>query len=429
VLRGPERPPLPDDEPLPASLNARVGVLIAAFLAACGGAGGATDAPSGDAGRSLDGATGAASPVDTGPADASSGGDSSGGSIGDSGARADADAGGSSKPPPSARVFGAYKDTSINLNWNTNVVSASASGTAVSLASDLAANGGHAVTLAFATGECGNEEWAGVAGDTLASTNAPLLAQAGVQYVVSTGGAAGSFTCATDSGFATFVGRWASSGLVGIDFDIEAGQSTAQIGDLVQRIKTAHGTYPDLRFSLTLATLANNAGAPAAASLGASVDDSFNTYGDQVMAAVKSTLGFSGVAATWPAYLTVDLMTMDYGAPSAGVCVVAGGACQMGQSAIQAAYNLHDRWGVPYGNIELTPMIGQNDQSSEHFTLSDVDTLSAFVIQMGLSGVHSWSYDRDVDCPAGSASSTCSSMGNGYAGDRGYLKRFLADGL
>lgn len=39
------------------------------------------------------------------------------------------------------------------------------------------------------------------------------------------------------------------------------------------------------------------------------------------------------------------------------------------------------------------------------------------------------SYDRDVDCPAGSASSTCNSMGNGYAGDRGFLKRFLTDGL
>jgi chitinase len=120
---------------------------------------------------------------------------------------------------------------------------------------------------------------------------------------------------------------------------------------------------------------------------------------------------------------------MDYGAPGAGVCVVAGGACQMGQSAMQAAYNLHDRWGVPYANIELTPMIGQNDQSGEEFTLADVDTVSAFVLQMGLAGVHYWSYDRDVDCPAGSASSTCSSMGNAYAGDRGYLERFLLDGL
>jgi hypothetical protein len=37
--------------------------------------------------------------------------------------------------------------------------------------------------------------------------------------------------------------------------------------------------------------------------------------------------------------------------------LVSGGACEMGQSAIQAAYNLHDKWGVPYSNIELAPMI------------------------------------------------------------------------
>ena len=117
-----------------------------------------------------------------------------------------------------------------------------------------------------------------------------------------------------------------------------------------------------MRFSLTLATLANNDGASSAASLGSSAPDSFNTYGDEVMASVQSVLGFSG-ASTWPSYLTVDLMTMDYGSPSQGVCVVAGGECQMGQSALQAAYNLHDHWLVPYANIELTPMIGQNDAS------------------------------------------------------------------
>jgi hypothetical protein len=43
--------------------------------------------------------------------------------------------------------------------------------------------------------------------------------------------------------------------------------------------------------------------------------------------------------------------------------------------------------------------------------------------------VHYWSYDRDVDCAVGAASPTCNSMGTGYAGARGYLSRFLKDGL
>ena len=120
---------------------------------------------------------------------------------------------------------------------------------------------------------------------------------------------------------------------------------------------------------------------------------------------------------------------MDYGSPSAGVCVVAGGACDMGQSALQAAYNLHDKWGVPYPNIELTPMIGQNDASSEKFTLADAHTVAHFAVAQGLAGVHYWSYDRDVDCAAGSASPTCNSMGSGYSGAHGFLKTFLGDGL
>ena len=120
-------------------------------------------------------------------------------------------------------------------------------------------------------------------------------------------------------------------------------------------------------------------------------------------------------------------MTMDYGSPSAGVCVVSGSLCDMGQSAIQAAYNLHDHWGVPYANIELTPMIGGNDVAGEAFTLEDADAVAGFAIANKLAGVHYWSYDRDTDCPPGSASPTCNSLGG--VGAHGFLRRFLANGL
>jgi chitinase len=264
----------------------------------------------------------------------------------------------------------------------------------------------------------------------MATANVSLLNQAGVSYILSTGGAAGSFTCGSDSGMATFIGRWASSGLIGVDFDIEAGQSADVITALIQRIQTAHGTYPKLRFSLTLGVLAASAsGSTAASSLGANAVDVFNVYGDNALNAVKSTLGFNGSASSWPSYLTVNLMTMDYGSAGPGNCVVAGGTCEMGQSAIQAAYDIHDKWGVPYANLELTPMLGGNDVSSEQFTLEDADTVAKFAIAQNLAGVHYWSYDRDTDCAAGSASATCNSMGNGYAGAHGYLKRFLSNGL
>src|SRR5436309_3359510 len=63
---------------------------------------------------------------------------------------------------PANLVFSPYKDTSINMNWNTNIITTMVSGSPTSLAADLTAHGGKAITLAFATGECGNENWGGV---------------------------------------------------------------------------------------------------------------------------------------------------------------------------------------------------------------------------------------------------------------------------
>ncbi len=335
--------------------------------------------------------------------------------------------GGGGGMAPEGLIFSAYKDTSINMDWNTNIVSTMVSGTRTPLVTDLVANHGKTITLAFATGECGSENWGGVPGAAMASANVPMLTANNVDYILATGGAAGSFTCGTDTGMKTFLDRWASPHLIGIDYDIEAGQSEAQIGELIERIKAAHTQYPQLRWSLTLATLANNDGSPTAVSLGSAAPTSFNIKGDQTLMAVKSRLGFDGTAATWPSYVTVNLMTMDYGGPSSGVCVVADGKCDMGQSAIQAAYNLRDHWGVPLKNIELTPMIGGNDVQSNVFTLQDTDEMTQFAISKELAGVHYWSYDRDIDCPPGSASPTCNSLGG--VGAHGFLARFIANGM
>ena len=53
------------------------------------------------------------------------------------------------------------------------------------------------------------------------------------------------------------------------------------------------------------------------------------------------------VLSTWPSFVTVNLMTMDFGSAGAGICVVSGGQCQMGQSAIQAVVNLEHTYGIP----------------------------------------------------------------------------------
>jgi len=318
-------------------------------------------------------------------------------------------------PPPAAGslVFSPYKDITINLDWNTNIMSTLVTGTRIpvvgsgSLVSTQVPNLG-AITLAFATGECGSENWGGVPGASFASANVARLNSAGVNYIVSTGGQAGVFSCGSTAGMAAFLSRYGGSHLIGIDFDIEGGQSAATINGLVSSAVYAQGLNPNLRFSFTLATL------------GAS-DGSFggvNSLGDSVIRAIK--------ASSLQNY-TINLMVMDFGGPSAGVCVVSGGVCNMGQSAIQAVKNLQHTYGIPFSKIELTPMIGLNDVSSETTSVADVDTITAYAATNKLAGVHFWSLDRDTPCPGGAtgfASPTCSSINSSTLQ---FTKRFLSD--
>lgn len=121
---------------------------------------------------------------------------------------------------------------------------------------------------------------------------------------------------------------------------------------------------------------------------------------------------------------TINLMVMDYGSTTPTNCTIgADGRCDMGRSAIQAAMNLHNTYGVPYSQIELTPMIGGNDTVDETFKLADVDTLVEWARSVGLAGIHHWSLDRDVDCAPGAASPTCNTYGR--AGTWGFTNRFI----
>ncbi|HEY4089912.1 MAG TPA: carbohydrate-binding protein [Luteibacter sp.] len=316
-------------------------------------------------------------------------------------------------PPPGAGAlfFSPYKDVTINMDWNTNIMSSSVTGTrlpvvgAGSLVSTQVPNLG-AITLAFASGECGTENWGGVPGQAFADANIARLNSAGVNYVVSTGGQAGVFTCGSATGMAQFINRYNSSHLVGIDFDIEGGQSPQQLNALVSQAVYAESIHPNLRFSFTLATLAASDG-----SFGG-----LNSTGDAVVKAVKA----SGLK-----NYTINLMAMDYGAAGAGVCVVKNGACDMGQSAVQSVINLQHTYGIAASKIEITPMIGVNDVSSEVFTTADIDTVTNYAATNKLAGVHFWSLDRDTPCSQSTASPTCNSLPS--TTPLQYTKRFLSD--
>ena len=301
-------------------------------------------------------------------------------------------------------MFGSYKDVTINMDWNVDQISTSVTGSRQPVLNAMPAKQ-TSLTWAFASGECGSENWAGVTPAALVAQNVNQWVSAGKKYIISTGGANGVFTCGSDSGFESFIQRYNSSSLQGIDFDIEGGQSQAVIDALVARVKVAKANHPNLRFSFTLATLGGNS------------PQSLGAIGVNVMNSIKSS-GLTGYY--------INLMAMDYGSAIASNCTLgSGGKCDMAQSAINSAVNLHNYWGVPYNQIEVTPMIGGNDATDEVFTIANVDTLSSWAKANGIAGIHFWSLDRDVDCAPGSASATCNSYGQ--AGTWGFTNRFAAD--
>jgi chitinase len=332
--------------------------------------------------------------------------------------------GGSPSPSPSPTstgtgsasglLFSPYKDVTINMNWNTDQMQSAVEGTAIPVVGSGSLVSNYvprlpAITVAFATGTCGSETWGGVSGASWAAENVPQLQSAGLNYVVSTGGAAGTFSCGSTAGMESFIARYASPHLVGIDFDIEGGQSQSDIQNLVNAAAGAQSQYPNLQFSFTLATLAASDGSYGGV----------NSLGNEVVQAVLGSSLKNSV---------INLMTMDFGSASSGVCVVVSGSCEMAQSAIQAVKNLEHTYGIAASKIAVTPMIGLNDNTAETFTAADVDTLTNYAKSNGLAGLHFWSLDRDTPCATTTtyASPTCNSVSGTTALE--YTDRFLNDG-
>lgn len=293
-------------------------------------------------------------------------------------------------------VYSPYKYVPIALAPDTGAIATSVAGAprpiVVGGRSTLPP-GVTALTLAFATGECGAETWDGIDPGRLANANLDAFVRAGIDYIISTGGEGGTFTCATDAGMEAFIARYASARLVGVDFDIERGQSAEIVASLVQRVKSARQHHPQLRFSFTLATWAATDGSQA----------SLNDDGQRVMKAIRE----AGLADFY-----INLMVMDYGDATPRNCVVSADVCDMGKSAIQAARNVSARFGVPMSRIELTPMIGVNDVAANVFTLDDARTVARFARESGAGGVHFWSLDRDAPCRSdgSGAAATCSGL-------------------
>lgn len=254
------------------------------------------------------------------------------------------------------------------------------------------------VHWAFATGRCGDERWGeGIDTERFARANVDAFVAAGQRYVVSTGGEGGQFLCDNDAGMERFIARYASPMLAGIDLDIEAGQTEADIDDLVRTVGRAMTRHPGLRFSFTLPTHA-----------GTEPPRGLNALGERVMAAIARHRLQTPV---------INLMVMNYGPATAEHCVLAEGEasarCDMGRSAAQAARNVAARHGLPLTRVAVTLMPGVNDVVGNVTSVSDARRIAEDARRLGLAGVHHWSLDRDRPCgairPTG-ASPVCSGL-------------------
>ena len=287
-------------------------------------------------------------------------------------------------------IFGPYKDVTLAFDSGSRLLSTEIQGQLIPVAKVVPKEA--VLSWGFAKGECGAESL-GAFEPAVVSANIEAFGQAGVGYIISTGGEGSSFTCESDAGMELFLRRYESSLLIGIDFDIEAGQTQRQIESLVRRVVVAQAVRPHLRFSFTLATHAATDGSRR----------SLNRLGETVLDAIRA-MGLRN-------YI-INLMVMNYGPPQPMYCFTRGDTCDMGHSAIQAVENVHLRYGVPYRQIEVTAMLGENDVAANVFTVSDADMLARFALERGLAGLHYWSLDRDAPCPPGAprVSATCSGV-------------------
>ncbi len=286
-------------------------------------------------------------------------------------------------PPPGPVTFSSYHDVTVNADFNTGLQRSNVTGTIQPVTSAMP---NKTLIWSFATGTCDSETWAGIT-PAMEATNVQAFVNAGKNYIISTGGANGSFDCSSGQGLINFINRYNSPNLVGIDYDIELGQSQQLIDNLINATKVAQQQFPNLVFSFTIQSLGTTAANPIT---GGSV-------GGTVVNEIKR-LGLGG-------NYVINLMTFDYGSTNVNNCVVVNNLCDMGQSAIAAAQALNQQSGIPFNHIGVTMMIGRADTQDEVTSLHDIDTIDAFVISNGLPAVRFWAFERDTPGSGGCCSS------------------------
>ena len=288
-------------------------------------------------------------------------------------------------PSATTHIFAPYVDMSLTADE----IVASTQGSA----------GFKAVTLAFlvSTNGCA-AGWGGLGGSlptdslpngTTILSQVQALQKAGVQVIISFGGASGqepAVNCTSASQLqALYQSVITRYGVSMLDFDIEGGEQTNDTANALRAaaLKGLKAANPKLVLSYTLPVLPT----------GLTVD------GTNILEGVKS----AGLALD-----VLNIMAMDYGG-----AVATGGMGTDAVDAAEAAESQLQSAGLSATTIGITPMIGQNDSQGEIFSLSDAQTVLNFANATSyVSRLAMWSLARDNGGCAGQsyASPSCSGV-------------------
>jgi hypothetical protein len=284
-----------------------------------------------------------------------------------------------SAPPPVTTAATEYAPYFYTWGWGNSVYPFT------SLVDMEKKTGLRAATLAFVTASSGT--CATTRGIPNHASDLAAFRAVGGRLKASFGGALGTYIengCTTTASLTTAIESFVDeTGITDLDFDVE--QSIATTATVNARRAAALAAVQKAKGIKVSFTLQAN---PASTSgVGGGMTSGAN-------AVVKAALD-AGVTISH-----VNLMTMDYGE------TISTGR-RMGEMAISAVNACHKQLKtlLPaladselYAMIGATPMIGQNDVSSEVFSLDDARTLIDFAKTKHLGLVAFWAIQRDVPC-------------------------------
>jgi hypothetical protein len=215
----------------------------------------------------------------------------------------------------------------------------------------------------------------------------------GVKVTVSFGGASGTELALSCSSVRRLTAAYRSVihrfSLTHVDFDIEGGQLTDH-ASIVRRFRAIHVLEHSDRHLVVSLTV------PSAV-------DGLRTQDDAHVLALLRRARAEHVRVD-----LVNLMTMDY---------FDGRHHEMGAAAITAVraarHQLRRVWPhAGYANLGITPMIGVNDDPTEHFTRANANRVASFAQRHHVGRTAFWALGRDQACaqPQPAASNTCSGV-------------------